>query len=109
MSQWAATSVGGATRSNRPKRRSSSQGQLEAACIKRRLPWPSELDTRYLEHPPVRPLIRLLRVRETSMRPALEPGGRVVMIGWGAVLRPGAIVVIRDPGDRMAFGVKRVA
>jgi hypothetical protein len=54
-----------------------------------------------------RPLVRLFRVRDTSMRPALEPGDGVVVVGFlGA--RVDAVVVLRDPADRTSLGIKRV-
>jgi nickel-type superoxide dismutase maturation protease len=47
-------------------------------------------------------------VRDTSMRSALEPGDRLLVGCW---LRPrrGDMVVVRDPEQRSAFLVKRVA
>jgi nickel-type superoxide dismutase maturation protease len=47
-------------------------------------------------------------VQDTSMRPALQPGDRLLAGRW---LRPnqGDLVVLRDPEQRSTFLVKRVA
>ena len=53
------------------------------------------------------PLQRFV-VRDTSMRPALEPGDRLVIACWLGP-RVGDVVVFRDPEDRATFLMKRVA
>src|SRR5437879_4636659 len=52
--------------------------------------------------------LRRFVVAETSMRPSLEPGDRV-LVSWWHPLRPGDIVVVRDPERHLTFGVKRIA
>jgi nickel-type superoxide dismutase maturation protease len=69
-----------------------------------------------------RPLLDWLPVRrfvvaDTSMRPALEPGDRVLVWNrlwpWpgaaNASLRPGDLVVFREPDRHLSFVVKRIA
>lgn len=55
----------------------------------------------------VLPLQRF-RVADTSMRPVLQPGDRLLVGGW---LRPrrGDLIVFRDPEQRSLFLLKRVA
>ena len=43
------------------------------------------------------------------MRPALDPGDRLIVVGGGRRLRPGHIVAFPDPRDRRRALVKRVA
>jgi nickel-type superoxide dismutase maturation protease len=52
--------------------------------------------------------VRTFVVRDTSMRPALSPGDRLVVARW---LRPrrGDLVVARDPEHHSTYLVKRVA
>jgi signal peptidase I len=58
----------------------------------------------------VRRLLPLRRfvVEDTSMRPTLQPGDRLVVFQW-AKPRLGDIVVFREPDRLLTFGVKRVA
>jgi nickel-type superoxide dismutase maturation protease len=55
----------------------------------------------------VLPLQRF-RVEDTSMRPMVQPGDRVLVARW---LRPGhgSLVVVRDPEYPSTFLLKRVA
>jgi nickel-type superoxide dismutase maturation protease len=53
------------------------------------------------------PLRRFL-VQDTSMRPALSPGDRLLVCQWQRP-RPGDLVVFRDPERSLGFTVKRVA
>src|SRR5438105_2977048 len=46
-------------------------------------------------------------IQDTSMRPALEPGDRVLVGRWLRV-RPGDLVLVRDPERASQFLVKRV-
>jgi len=52
--------------------------------------------------------LRRFVVRDTSMRPAFDPGDRVLVARW---LHPrrGDVVVARDPEQHSLFLVKRVA
>ena len=52
------------------------------------------------------PLARFV-VADTSMAPALLPGDRLLVLRWGRA-RDGAVVVTRDPEDRVGYLVKRV-
>ena len=47
-------------------------------------------------------------VQDTSMRPALQPGDRLLVMRW-LPARPGDIVVCRDPEQSSQFIAKRVA
>jgi nickel-type superoxide dismutase maturation protease len=42
------------------------------------------------------------------MRPALEPGDRLLVVRWSR-LKPGDLVVLRDPESRSTMLVKRVS
>jgi nickel-type superoxide dismutase maturation protease len=42
------------------------------------------------------------------MRPALEPGDRLLVWQWASV-QPGDLVVLREPDRHLTFAVKRVA
>jgi nickel-type superoxide dismutase maturation protease len=42
------------------------------------------------------------------MRPALEPGDRLLVVCWSR-LKPGDLVVLRDPESRSTMLVKRVS
>jgi nickel-type superoxide dismutase maturation protease len=55
----------------------------------------------------VLPLQRF-RVQDTSMRPVVQPGDRLLVARW---LKPraGDLVVVRDPEHQSTFLVKRVA
>jgi nickel-type superoxide dismutase maturation protease len=61
--------------------------------------------------------VRRFVVADTSMRPALEPGDRLLVCSrswpWrgaaNARLRPGDIVVFREPDRHLSFAVKRIA
>jgi nickel-type superoxide dismutase maturation protease len=55
----------------------------------------------------VLPLQRF-RVQDTSMRPVVQPGDRLLVARWLRV-RPGDLVVVRDPEHQSTFLVKRVA
>src|SRR5438128_1132888 len=52
--------------------------------------------------------LRTFVVQDTSMRPALQPGDRLMVGAW---LRPsrGALVVLQDPERHSIFLVKRAA
>ncbi|MDA8342721.1 MAG: nickel-type superoxide dismutase maturation protease [Actinomycetota bacterium] len=58
--------------------------------------------------------LRRVEVAGTSMAPGLLPGDRLAVLGrpawaWGRLVRPGAVVVVRDPRRRERVLVKRVA
>jgi nickel-type superoxide dismutase maturation protease len=57
-----------------------------------------------------RPLLAVMRfiVQDTSMRPALEPRDRLLIVR-GLRPRPGDVIVARDPEQRSIYIVKRVA
>jgi nickel-type superoxide dismutase maturation protease len=55
-----------------------------------------------------RALLRRFVVADTSMRPTLEPGDRLIVAGW-FTLRPHDVVVLREPDRQLTFAVKRVA
>jgi nickel-type superoxide dismutase maturation protease len=52
--------------------------------------------------------LRTFVVADTSMRPTLEPGDRLLVATW-LQLRPGALVVFRVPDAPRTFALKRVA
>jgi nickel-type superoxide dismutase maturation protease len=52
--------------------------------------------------------VRSFVVRDTSMRPALEPSDRVLVGRWLRP-RPGDLVVLQDPEQHSRYLVKRVA
>jgi nickel-type superoxide dismutase maturation protease len=52
--------------------------------------------------------IRTFVIADTSMRPALQPGDRLMVARW-LRLSPGDIVVVRDPQAPSTFLVKRVS
>jgi len=56
---------------------------------------------------PIWPVLNL-RLHDTSMVPALQPGDRLIALRWLPV-RPGDIVVIRDPAYPPRLLVKRLA
>jgi nickel-type superoxide dismutase maturation protease len=45
------------------------------------------------------------------MRPTLQPGDHLLVVGWfwGRRVRPSDIVVFREPDQQLTFAVKRVA
>jgi nickel-type superoxide dismutase maturation protease len=50
-----------------------------------------------------------VEVRGASMEPALWPGDRLLTLpAWLVGVRPGAVVVVRDPADRAHPVIKRV-
>ena len=53
-------------------------------------------------------LLQRFRVEDSSMRPGLQPGDRLLVGGW---LRPrrGDLIVFRDPEQRSLFLLKRVS
>ena len=53
-------------------------------------------------HPPV----LKFRIADTSMRPSLQPGDRILVTPWLRP-RPGDLVVVRDPDHRSVLLVKR--
>jgi nickel-type superoxide dismutase maturation protease len=60
----------------------------------------------------MRPLLPLRRfmVEDTSMRPTLQPGDRLVVLQWpSAKLNRGDLVVLKEPDRQLTFAVKRVA
>jgi signal peptidase I len=51
----------------------------------------------------------LVEVRGDSMEPALWPGDRLLTLpAWLVGVRPGAVVVVRDPADHTHAVIKRV-
>jgi nickel-type superoxide dismutase maturation protease len=51
----------------------------------------------------------LVEVRGASMEPALWPGDRLLTLpAWLVRVRPGAVVVVRDPADHTHPVIKRV-
>ena len=57
-----------------------------------------------------RPLpLRRFVVYDTSMRPVLQPGDRLLVWQWGRRPKTGDVVVLRDPELHRTFAVKRVA
>jgi nickel-type superoxide dismutase maturation protease len=48
------------------------------------------------------------RVQDTSMRPVVQPGDRLLVWRWSRPIR-GDLVVVRDPEHRSTFLLKRVA
>jgi signal peptidase I len=70
--------------------------------------WTQQCLAVYTQH--VRRQVPLKRfvVRDTSMRPALEPGDRVLVWQWARDVRPGDIVVFVEPGSNVTASVKRV-
>jgi len=52
--------------------------------------------------------LRRVAVHGDSMRPALEPGDRLLVVGFLSV-RPGDVVAVVDPRDGERVLVKRVA
>jgi nickel-type superoxide dismutase maturation protease len=52
--------------------------------------------------------VRRVAVHGDSMRPALEPGDRLLVVGLGR-LRPGDLVAVADPRDPQRIVVKRVS
>ena len=58
-----------------------------------------------------RPPLARVEVVGDSMRPALEPGDRLLVVGWGAGRRsaPGRMVTVPDPRHPDRVLVKRVA
>jgi nickel-type superoxide dismutase maturation protease len=46
-------------------------------------------------------------VADTSMRPTLEPGDRLLVLKWSGP-RAGQLAVFREPDARLTFAVKRV-
>ncbi|MBV9602009.1 MAG: S26 family signal peptidase [Chloroflexi bacterium] len=106
MSQWAKTSVGGATRSNFSRTRSTSEGNVEGVCIRGIV-----YTVRFVAPAPPSDRVwpfRRFRVRDTSMQPALRPGDRLIIWTW-ARPRTHDVVVLRDPESRSTLTVKRVA
>jgi nickel-type superoxide dismutase maturation protease len=95
MSQCACATLGGATRSKASRTLSTSEGEVEGACINQ------------LVYTRVLPIQRF-RVEDTSMRPAVQPGDRLLVGRWLSP-RPGDLVVLRDPDDTATFLLKRVA
>src|SRR5438552_4875691 len=95
MSQCACATLGGATRSRAPSTRSTSEDEVEGVCINQ------------LVYTRVLPLQRF-RVEDTSMRPVVQQGDRLLVGRW---LRPrrGSLVVVRDPEYPSTFLLKRVA
>ena len=51
--------------------------------------------------------LRRVAVHGHSMRPGLEPGDRLLVLGWGRT-RPGDLVAVADPRDSERVLVKRV-
>ena len=82
-------------RSKAPSTRSTSEDEVEGVCINQ------------LVYTRVLPLQRF-RVEDTSMRPVVQPGDRLLVGRW---LRPrrGSLVVVRDPEYPSTFLLKRVA
>ena len=82
-------------RSKAPSTRSTSEDEVEGVCINQ------------LVYTRVLPLQRF-RVEDTSMRPVVQPGDRLLVARW---LRPGrgSLVVVRDPEYPSTFLLKRVA
>ena len=82
-------------RSKAPSTRSTSEDEVEGVCINQ------------LVYTRVLPLQRF-RVEDTSMRPVVQPGDRLLVGRW---LRPrrGSLVVVRDPEYPSTFLFKRVA
>jgi len=52
--------------------------------------------------------VQRFRIVDTSMQPCLHPGDRVLVWRWGRV-RPGQLVVFRDPEAPSEYRIKRVA
>jgi signal peptidase I len=69
--------------------------EVEGACINQ------------LVYTRVLPLQRF-RVEDTSMRPLVQPGDRLLVCVWSRPRR-GDLVVVRDPEHRSTFLLKRVA
>jgi nickel-type superoxide dismutase maturation protease len=61
-----------------------------------------------MTHARRRRMIRRIEIIGESMTPALEPGDRVVVLGFGR-LRTGDLVACVDPRDRRRIMAKRMA
>src|SRR5436305_1226061 len=92
-SQWACTSRGGRTWSMMEIRRESTMRETYPAA-------------RAMTHR--RAPLRRVTVHGDSMRPALEPGDRLLVVGFLRP-RPGDVVAVVDPRDAGRVLVKRVA
>src|SRR5437868_9109770 len=90
-SQWACTSRGGRTWSMMEIRRESTMPRTYPVA-------------RAMTHWPV----RRVAVHGDSMRPVLEPGDRLLVVGV-LKARPGDVVAVADPRDGLRVLVKRVA
>src|ERR1700716_4350183 len=104
MSQWACATLGGATRSKASKTRSTSEGEVERACIKYHSCAPIELDAAMLSslHPEGGPTAAAAQVRGrrheyAAYSPAGRPTVRVPMAA-PETRRPGRVA-----GTRSAF------
>src|SRR5258707_1299996 len=105
MSQWAWAILGGATRSKASKTRSTSEGEVERACIKYHSCAPIELDAAMSTslHPGGAPTAAAAQVRGrryeyAAHAPAGRPAGRVQMAA-AKTRRPGRSTRTRRAPD----------
>src|SRR5438094_1996707 len=105
MSQWACATLGGATRSKASKTQSTSEGEVERACIKYHSCAPIELDAAMSSslHPGSAPTAAAAQVRGcrheyAAHAPAGRPAVRVP-VAAAKTRRPGRIEGTRRAAD----------